>query len=134
MQDLRKLNNFPFECRSTKPEKNDELQHVERQVEKYRDVLQTLSKKISPSNSMSGQDPAAREKRTKKTHEYLLGQAMDESAKDLPDGLFRKILDYCGEWETNRAIMNNLVIIHALRRANEMKSKTTTWLSFLVSP
>jgi hypothetical protein len=72
---------------------------VERQVEKYRDVLQILSKKVSPPNSISGQDPVAREKRMKKTHEFLLGQAMDESAKELPDGLFRKILDYCGEFE-----------------------------------
>jgi len=82
--------------RSTKPEKNDELQQIERQVEKYRDVLQTLSKKIS-TNTISGQDAVARDKRMKKIHEYLLGQAMDESAKELPDGLFRKILDYCGE-------------------------------------
>lgn len=85
--------------RSSKPEKNDELQHVERQVEKYREVLQVLSKKVSPPNAVSGQDPAAREKRLKKTHEYALGQAMDDSAKELPDGLFKKILDHCGELE-----------------------------------
>lgn len=94
----RKNSNFsPIFNRSSKPEKNDELQHVERQVEKYRDVLQVLSKKVSPPISVSGQDPVAREKRMKKTHEFLLGQAMDESAKELPDGLFKKILDYCGE-------------------------------------
>lgn len=85
--------------RATKPEKNDELQSVERQVEKYRDVLQIISKKVSPPNSISGQDQVARDKRLKKIHEYMLGQAMEDSAKDLPDGnsLFRKILDYCGE-------------------------------------
>lgn len=83
--------------RSSKPEKNDELQKVEHQVETYRDVLQVLSKKVSPSGAVSGQDPVAREKRMKKTHEYLLGQAMEESTKELPDGLFRKILDDCGE-------------------------------------
>lgn len=83
-------------CRATKPEKNDELQHIERQVEKYRDVLQTISKKIS-INSGVGQDQVAREKRIKKTHEYMLGQAMDDSAKELPDGLFKRILDDCGE-------------------------------------
>lgn len=83
--------------RASKPEKNDELQHVERQVEKYRDVLQVLSKKVSPSNSISGQDPAAREKRIKKTHEFMLGQSMEDSAKELPDGLFKRILDDCGE-------------------------------------
>ncbi|CRL02743.1 CLUMA_CG015861, isoform A [Clunio marinus] len=88
-----------FSQRSSKPEKNDELQHVERQVDKYRDVLQTLSKKVSPSNSISGQDVVAREKRMKKTHEYLLGQAMEDLEKDLPEGLLRKILDYCGKLE-----------------------------------
>lgn len=89
-------------CRSSKPERNDELQAVERQVEKYRDVLQIISKKVSPSSSLSSQDPNAREKRLKKIPEYLLGQAMEESAKELPDGnsLFRKILDYCGECES----------------------------------
>lgn len=91
----------PPASRSNKPEKNDELQHVEKQVEKYRDVLQIISKKVSPPNSISGQDAVAREKRLKKVHEYLLGQAMEDSAKELPDGnsLFRKILDYCGKWE-----------------------------------
>lgn len=86
--------------RSSKPEKNDELQNVERQVEKYRDVLQIISKKVSPTNAMSGSDQAAREKRLKKIHEYLLGQALEDSAKELPDGnsfLFKKILDYCGK-------------------------------------
>lgn len=66
-------------------------------MEKYRDVLQVLSKKVSPSNSISGQDPAAREKRIKKTHEFMLGQSMEDSAKELPDGLFKRILDDCGE-------------------------------------
>lgn len=73
---------------------------MEQQVEKYRDVLQSISKKVSPPNSISGQDPVAREKRLKKIHEYLLGQAMEDSAKELPDGnsfLFKKILDYCGK-------------------------------------
>lgn len=76
-------------------------------MEKYRDVLQILSKKISPSNAISGQDPVAREKRMKKTHEYMLGQAMDESSKELPDGLFRNILDYCGELKRALPITNN---------------------------
>lgn len=89
-----------FVSRSSKPERNDELQHIERQVEKYRDVLHAISKKVSASSSLSGQDPVAREKRLKKIHEHILGQAMEDSAKELPDDtgiLFRKILDYCGE-------------------------------------
>lgn len=64
-------------------------------MEKYKDVLQTVTKKIS-TNAPSGNDPVAREKRIKKTHEYLLAQAMDESSKDLPDGILRKILEDCG--------------------------------------
>lgn len=84
--------------RSSKPEKNDELQLIEKQVEKYRDVLHAISKKVSPPNSITGQDQVARDKRLKKIHEYMLGQAMEESAKELPDdSLFRNILDYCGE-------------------------------------
>lgn len=71
---------------------------MERQVEKYRDVLQIISKKISANvPSGQGQDQAAKEKRLKKIHEYLLGQIMDESAKELPEGLFKKILDICGK-------------------------------------
>lgn len=73
-------------------------------MEKYRDVLQILSKKVSPPNSISVTDQITREKRLKKIHEFLLGQAMEESAKELPDpnSLFRKILDYCGEYKMER--------------------------------
>lgn len=73
---------------------------MERQVEKYRDVLQIISKKVTPTNSVSGSDQAAKDKRLKKIHEYMLGQALEDSAKELPDGnsfLFKKILDYCGK-------------------------------------
>lgn len=86
--------------RSTKLDKNaDELHDVEKQVEKYREVLQTIAKKISSnaSASQAGQDAAAREKRLKKIHEFMLGQIMEDSSKDLPDGLFKKILDFCGK-------------------------------------
>lgn len=105
--------------RSNKPEKNDELQQVERQVEKYRDVLQAISKKVSPPNSISGQDQVARDKRLKKIHEYLLGQSMEESAKELPDGnsLLRKILEYCGEWTRKEWKSSQLVIMNNPLRA-----------------
>jgi Rho GTPase-activating protein 17 len=78
--------------RGSKADKNDDLQHIERQVDKYREVLQTISKKVSPP----GLD-VARDKRIKKVHEYILGQALDESSKELPDGIFKKILDDCGK-------------------------------------
>lgn len=74
------------------------MQHVEKQVDKYRDVLQTISKKIS-TNAPSGQDQAAKEKRIKKVNEYVLGQALEDSAKDLPDGLMKKILEDCGRFK-----------------------------------
>jgi hypothetical protein len=91
-----------FSNRSSKPERNDELQNIERQVEKYRDVVQAISKKVSSTALATGVDPVvAKEKRLKKIHEYMLSQAMEESARELPDvnGLLKKILDYCGELE-----------------------------------
>lgn len=72
-------------------------------MEKYRDVLQTISKKIS-TNAPSGQDPAAKEKRVKKTNEYGLGQALEDSSKELPDGLLRRILEDCGRFEVKGVI------------------------------
>ena len=84
-------------CRSIKPERNDELQHIEKQVEKYKDVLQTISKKIS-ANAPSVQDQTAREKRIKKVHEFLLAQAMEDLSKELPEGLLKKILEDCGRY------------------------------------
>lgn len=84
--------------RSTKPEKNLELQDIEIKVEKFRDVLQTISKKSPPPNSMFGQDrEVVREKRLKKIHEFMLGQAMSDLAKELPSGLLHDILNSCGE-------------------------------------
>lgn len=83
---------------SVKPERNDELQHIEKQVDKYRDVLQIVTKKIS-TNAPSGQDQAAKEKRIKKINEYVLGQALEDSAKELPDGLMKRILEDCGKLE-----------------------------------
>jgi len=65
-------------------------------VDKYREVLQTISKKVSPPG----------EKRTKKVHEYVLGQAMEDSAKELPDGTFKKILENCGELNVKWHLVN----------------------------
>ena len=89
---------FSFFHRSTKPEKNLELLEVEIKVDKLRDVLQTISKKAPPPNSMFGQDrEAVRDKRLKKIHEFILGQAMSDLAKDLPKGLLNDILSTCGK-------------------------------------
>lgn len=91
------------QSRSSKADKNDDLQHIERQCDKYRDVLQTICKKVSP-----GQD-AAREKRLKKVHEFTLGNTMEESAKELPDGTLKRVLEDCGKLEQDiaRKIMDN---------------------------
>jgi hypothetical protein len=87
-----------FIRRSTKPEKNLELQDIEIKVDKFRDVLQSISKKAPPPNSMFGQDrDVVREKRLKKIHEFMLGQAMVDLAKELPVGLLSEILSNCGE-------------------------------------
>ena len=73
---------------------------ADRHVEKYKDVLEKIGKKFlqNSSNSNSNDpDPVAREKRCRKVHEYKLAQAMEESIKDLPDGLLRDVLDNCGK-------------------------------------
>lgn len=94
-------------CRPAKPDKNsEELLQADRQVEKYKEVLDKISKKFvqNPSNSSNSNnasidpDPAALEKRCKKVHEYKLAQAMEESVKELPDCLLRDVLDNCGKF------------------------------------
>lgn len=92
--------------RPSKPDKNsEELLQADRQVEKYKEVLDKISKKFvqNPSNSSNSnnasidQDPVALEKRCKKVHEYKLAQAMEESVRELPDCLLRDVLDNCGK-------------------------------------
>lgn len=86
--------------RPAKPDKNsEELLLADKQVERYKDVLEKISKKFLP-NATTGnadQDPAAREKLCKKVHEYRLAQSMEDSLKDLPDGLLRDVLENCGK-------------------------------------
>ena len=81
--------------RSSKSDnKNDELIKVEKQVDKYKDVLDKIHKKFSPSAG-SEQD---REKRIKKIHEYRLAQSLEESFKDLPEELIlNKVIKRCGK-------------------------------------
>ena len=89
------LFSFFFFCRSSKIDKNsDELNEVEKQVDRYNDVLRSLHKKISPNTGSS--DDAAREKRSKKIHEHMLGQIMEDSTRDLHNGLLRTVLEKCG--------------------------------------
>lgn len=95
---------YQINCRPTKADKNsEELLAADRHVEKYKDVLDKICRKFlqNPSSSSSNTnavnvDQDVREKRCKKVHEYKLAQAMEESLKDLPDGLLRDVLDNCG--------------------------------------
>ncbi|XP_055634989.1 rho GTPase-activating protein gacI-like isoform X2 [Toxorhynchites rutilus septentrionalis] len=86
---------------SSKAEKNaDGLQEVEREVDRYKDILQNLNKRIATSVCAGqAQDAAAKEKRIRKVSEFQLGQLMEESVKDLPPGLLRDVLDKCARLE-----------------------------------
>ncbi|XP_023293254.2 rho GTPase-activating protein 92B [Lucilia cuprina] len=74
--------------RSNKPDRKDfELETIEKQVEKYRDVLDKMVRKLPtvPNSSSSGgsADLQERDKRIKKQTHYKIGQALEESSKEL---------------------------------------------------
>lgn len=87
--------------RPTKADKNsEELVAADRHVEKYKEVLEKICRKFvqnptSSSTNTANIDQDARDKRCKKVHEYKLAQSMEESLKDLPDGLLRYVLENC---------------------------------------
>lgn len=94
--------------RSNKSDKsNDDLQKADKQVDKFKDVLEKVSKKFSanPPSAFSAQfssqdqETAAREKRVKKVHEYRLAMAMEECLKDLPESLLKDVLENCAKLE-----------------------------------
>lgn len=87
----------PF--RSNKAEKNaDGLQDIEREVDRYKDILQNLNKRIATTVSAGQpQDAVAKDKRMRKVAEFQLGQLMEDSVKDLPAGLLRDVLDRSGK-------------------------------------
>jgi Rho GTPase-activating protein 17 len=83
-----------------KPDKNsDELQNVEKQCDRYKEVLQALTKKFTPPSWSQAQatDPVMRDKRLKKLQEFGLGQVMEDSCKELSDGLLKNVLENCGK-------------------------------------
>ncbi len=101
-----------FINRPAKPDKNsEELLTADKQVEKYKDVLEKISKKFTqnPGISADSNDPVARDKRCKKVHEYRLAQAMEESSKDLPDGLLKNVLESCGTFDLNLIVIQFIV-------------------------
>lgn len=94
----------PINCRPTKTDKNsEELLAADRHVEKYKEVLEKICRKFvqNPTHSNTNAiniDQDARDKRCKKVHEYKLAQSMEESMKDLPDGILRDVLENCGKF------------------------------------
>ncbi|XP_013115029.2 rho GTPase-activating protein 92B [Stomoxys calcitrans] len=87
--------------RSTKPDRKDcELEIIEKQVEKYRDVLDKMVKKL-PAGSADIQD---RDKRIKKQSHYKIGQALEESSKELSTDMpLHHVLLNSGELEKSLA-------------------------------
>lgn len=89
--------------RQSKADKNsEELLDADRKVEKYKEVLDKICRKFvqNASSNVVNVDQDARDKRCKKVHEYKLAQAMEESLKDLPNGLLRDVLENCGKFLT----------------------------------
>ncbi|GAB0088013.1 Rho GTPase-activating protein 92B [Sergentomyia squamirostris] len=78
----------------------DDLADAEKRVEKFKDVLEKISKKFTSSSLGQESD---KEKRLKKVHEYRLALAMEDSVKDLPDGLLKVVLDNCAKLEKSIA-------------------------------
>jgi Rho GTPase-activating protein 17 len=94
---MRRISTF---FRFSKTDKNsDELASVEKQCDRYKDVLQALTKKFVPPSSSSAAptEQALRDKRLKKVPEFGLGQVMEDSCKELTESLLRHVLENCGE-------------------------------------
>lgn len=95
---------YQINYRPTKADKNsEELLAADRHVEKYKEVLDKICRKFVPNPTSNNSNAAnvdqdARDKRCKKVHEYKLAQSMEESLKDLPDGVLRDVLENCGKW------------------------------------
>lgn len=84
--------------RPTKLKDDDDLREIEEQVNNYRDVVQQVAKKISIGGYDEKDKDRIKDKRLKKVHEHILGNAMEQSAHSLPDhGMFKEILANCGE-------------------------------------
>uniref|UniRef100_A0A1A9Z3T8 Rho-GAP domain-containing protein n=1 Tax=Glossina pallidipes TaxID=7398 RepID=A0A1A9Z3T8_GLOPL len=90
--------------RSTKQDRKDfELENVEKQVEKYRDVLEKMVRKLPVSGS-TVIDNQERDKRIKKQSHYKIGIALEESSKELSKDIpLHHVLVNCGELEKSIA-------------------------------
>ncbi|XP_078041211.1 rho GTPase-activating protein 44 isoform X3 [Augochlora pura] len=86
----------------------DDLQSVDKHIEQIRLALTGLSKRLAnPPNQATAQDVASIEKRLKKCPEYILGQTMQENARE--DGLMGFTLTECGRAQISLA---NEIIEH----------------------
>lgn len=73
------------------------METIEKQVDKYRDVLDKMVKKL-PAGSADIQD---RDKRIKKQSHYKIGQALEESSKELSTDMpLHHVLLNSGEFHT----------------------------------
>lgn len=90
------LSLFSRHRRSSKPDRKDcELEIIEKQVDKYRDVLDRMVKKL-PAGSADIQE---RDKRIKKQSHFKIGQALEESSKELSNDMpLHQVLLNCGEF------------------------------------
>ncbi|EDW83351.1 RhoGAP92B [Drosophila willistoni] len=93
--------------RSSKSDcKDSELDTIERQVDRYRDTIEKIVRKLPALSSSGGGGSNGQvtseeqDKRIKKNSHYKIAQALDESAKELPKDMpLQKVLNNCGELE-----------------------------------
>lgn len=82
--------------------KDSELEIIEKQVDKYKDVLEKMVRKLPAVSSTT--DTQERDKRIKKNSHYKIGQALEESSKDLSKEMpLHHVLSNCGELEKSIA-------------------------------
>uniref|UniRef100_W8BBL4 Rho GTPase-activating protein 92B n=1 Tax=Ceratitis capitata TaxID=7213 RepID=W8BBL4_CERCA len=82
--------------------KDSELEIIEKQVEKYKDVLEKMVRKLPAVSSST--DTQERDKRIRKNSHYKIGQALEESSRDLSKEMpLHHVLTNCGELEKSIA-------------------------------
>ncbi|XP_071442292.1 rho GTPase-activating protein 44-like isoform X2 [Hetaerina americana] len=96
---------------------SDDLQGADKRVEFIRNACQNTTKKLSATLLGQGVDGTAKEKRLKKSPDYLLGHAMLESSACEENYLLSHILANCGKVETTLAAE---VVEHDLRIEQEV--------------
>ncbi|XP_046408846.1 rho GTPase-activating protein 44-like isoform X1 [Ischnura elegans] len=96
---------------------SDDLQDADKRVEFIRIACQNTTKKLSATLLGQGVDGTAKEKRLKKSPDYLLGHAMQDSSAGEENYLLSYILAHCGKAETTLA---GEVVDHDLRIEQEV--------------